>query len=96
MDTDSRYEQLMTVLSTYSDDELHGALSFTKAYVSKHSSTTRASIRNIKTFRKILQENNVPSRCIERECIFRMGLLGLITKDEVHERIDAIDRACKN
>jgi hypothetical protein len=96
MDDDSRQEQLLTILSSYSEDELHGILTFMKTYVAKHSSTAKSFRQDMNIFRKMLEDNNVPVRCIERECIWRMKLLGLITKEEAHEQIDAIDRACRS
>lgn len=43
---------------------------------------------NLKDFEKSLQQQNIPKKCIQRECAWRMAMLGLITEEEARKRMD--------
>jgi len=78
---ESNYEPLLSLITTYTEIELRGALVFLQEYLKDRNE------RHIKRFEKQLKIRGLTERQIKSEKVSRMRVLGLITKEEERTRL---------
>ena len=84
---ESKYEPLMSLLTTYTASELRGALIFLQEYTKSRNEVANPKRHMIRFEKRLRARGNLTERQIESEKVSRMRVLGLITKEEERARL---------
>ena len=82
---DDKFEELMhTIFLDYTKEDWLKIVKLIKKRI-------RVSERDVNEFRESLEKEGLTEQSIERECIWRMWLRGLLPREEARKRIIELD-----
>ncbi len=86
---ESKYEPLMSLLTTYTASELRGALVFLQEYAKSRNEVPEPA-KYLQRYEARLRKLGATERDIEHSKLCKMRVMGLITKEEERARILAL------
>lgn len=84
---ESKYEPLLSLLTTYTASELRGVLVFLQEYAKTRDKVLNPKRHMVRFEKRLRLRGDLTERQIESEKVSRMRALGLITKEEERARL---------